>query len=498
MKCIKEWDEKYLILFILIFTLSYVQMPLYTSNQNTYLLHGVKDAGINFLQNDWQANTTDPFPLFTFLIAATIKYGAPAVIYIYQSVMVSIYIASILGIMIRANLIDKEKKILALFIFVIFTFVHSNIFELYSLKHGYSMLFQGGVASQYILGNIFQPSVFGVLILVSIYFFLSEKTYISILLLGFASIFHSTYILSDAVLTFTYMVVIYIRERNLQQAISIGFFSLLLVLYPLINYYLNFAPTSPEIASIAQNILINYRIPHHTIPSYWFGKDTIVKIALVTTALFLIRKNSLFPILFISYFSAFSLTLIQIITKSNFLALLFPWRLSVYLVPLSSMIIICYACNYIYKKTEKTKLINVIRVGSIALLLIMPIAGINQTHHYFSQAGTIEKTELVNYIISNKGEDDIYLIPIEWENFRLSTNAPIFVDRKSHPYKDTEIIEWYRRIKLAGEFYSYDYVEDVEYLKNEGITHIITSKPNSINNTELIYGNNKWYIYKII
>jgi hypothetical protein len=37
-------------------------------------------------------------------------------------------------------------------------------------------------------------------------------------------------------------------------------------------------------------------------------------------------------------------------------------------------------------------------------------------------------------------------IPIDLQRFRLATGVPIYVDFKSIPYKDVEVLEWHRRV----------------------------------------------------
>jgi len=42
-------------------------------------------------------------------------------------------------------------------------------------------------------------------------------------------------------------------------------------------------------------------------------------------------------------------------------------------------------------------------------------------------------------------------VPLNFEQFRIKSGRPIFVDWKSHPFKDTEVIEWRRRIEVANK-----------------------------------------------
>ena len=46
-----------------VFSLAYGQAPLYYSNQNQYFLHGLAQAGVGHLHEDWLANTVDPTPV---------------------------------------------------------------------------------------------------------------------------------------------------------------------------------------------------------------------------------------------------------------------------------------------------------------------------------------------------------------------------------------------------------------------------------------------------
>jgi hypothetical protein len=59
--------------------------------------------------------------------------------------------------------------------------------------------------------------------------------------------------------------------------------------------------------------------------------------------------------------------------------------------------------------------------------------------------------------------------------FRLATRQPIFVDFKSIPYRDVEVLEWYRRMQLVEAWYQLDRWTDTtrQAMEQEGITHLI-------------------------
>ena len=63
---------------------------------------------------------------------------------------------------------------------------------------------------------------------------------------------------------------------------------------------------------------------------------------------------------------------------------------------------------------------------------------------------------LLRYVDTHKQPPDVYVIPnhdSDFEKFRLDTGAPAFVNWKSHPYKDVEVIDWSRRNNLADRLY---------------------------------------------
>ena len=74
------------------------------------------------------------------------------------------------------------------------------------------------------------------------------------------------------------------------------------------------------------------------------------------------------------------------------------------------------------------------------------------------------------------------------ESFRLYTGKPIFVDHKSHPYKDVEVVEWKRRIDSQRKFYDSmknggtDYVDS--FLIKNKINFILTDNDAKLINTK--------------
>lgn len=468
-----------LLVLTAIFAISYAQSPLFTSNQNQYFLHGFAQAGVGNLNQDWLANTLDPTPVFSLLVEITERYtGIHLIYYLYYAILMGLYISSLLGI--TGNLFEIfESRSKMLIMIVLLIVIHSAGFRFFLsrlLGSNWAYLFEDGVADQRILGPVFQPSTFGVLLIFSLYLFLRRKPYLAILSLVIAATVHPTYILSAGVLTFTYMLVIFLEDRVPLPSLSVGAISLLFISPILYYVYTSFGGSTPGMTAQAQDILVNFRIPHHAVVANWFDLTAVVKIGLGFLAIFLSRKTRLFLILLVPTLVVICLTIIQVITGSNWLALLFPWRLSIFILPLSVTVILATLVIKIpdtpaFNAINSTQAILV--ASSIVLFLTMLIGGIRFKLDLDRKISQPDRS-IQEYINLNKSAGDTYLIPVKMQDFRLVAYAPAFIDFKSIPYKDSDVIEWYRRERLADRFYKTGDCKIVEELGTiDEVTHVI-------------------------
>lgn len=65
----------------LLFAGAYYQTPLFSKNQNTYLLNGLARAGYGNLSSDWLANQTDHIPLFSRIVSVVERLDAHGLFY---------------------------------------------------------------------------------------------------------------------------------------------------------------------------------------------------------------------------------------------------------------------------------------------------------------------------------------------------------------------------------------------------------------------------------
>ena len=117
----------------------------------------------------------------------------------------------------------------------------------------------------------------------------------------------------------------------------------LILILPITIYIIqNFLLLEKEIILEGQIIFLD-RIPHHALIDNWFSYKDVFSLLLYFTFLILMNKKNLFFIPFLIFgFLSLSLSLLQFFLESKSLALAFPWRSSVFLIPLSSMIIISF------------------------------------------------------------------------------------------------------------------------------------------------------------
>ena len=488
------------LLLALVFAISYSHKPLYNSNQNAYFLHGLADGGMGLLDQDWLSQTTDPYPVFSFIVKMTYRYLHESVFHFYYFILLGVYLYGILGIASHIyNINISITKFIVYFAAV--NLLHSTFFDRLITDD-----FTYGLAGQYLLGPMLQPSVFGVFMVLSICTFLRGKPFLAVLFTGIAVTFHPSLILCAAILTLTYMIIMLKDGKDIKKVLLVGITSLLTVLPVLFYTCYFFHPDSPETLKQVQNILMDYKMPCHAKPSHWFCLQDAFRTFIMIAALYIIRKKKVFLMFFLPFLIALLLTIAQIITGSKNLALLFPWRVSVFLIPISSCILLAEIISRYFRKNEHQRLKYEKKIKSVAItvILVITLFGGIMTIRGHIKAGKAADVPMMDFVSATKQSTNMYLIPTEMLKFRLYTEAPIFVDKNSHPYKDVEVIEWYKRMQLAEKFYQLnnDYPADVlkEIMADYEITHVvIKNSQQEIESKFLhkIYRDNYFAVYKI-
>jgi hypothetical protein len=456
----------------MLFGLAYAQSPLYTSNQNQYFLHGLAQAGVGHLAEDWLAGTADPTPVFSGLVALTARFLHPIVFYLYFLLLAAVYYHSLRRI--AAQFFNLEPSSIASGVFAGLLFVAHSAALRFALGRGiggiWEYAFDGGVAGQRLLGDVLQPSAFGAFLLLSIQQQLEGHSRRALVAAAVAATIHPTYLLSAAILTAAFAVDAVREKRGLRAALQTGGLALVLVL-PILTYVgRNFLPASSE----AQRILVGFRLPAHAVPAEWFDPTTIAKLGWIGLALYLARSTRLAGLMAVSLGIGVGLTLLQVGLNSDALALAFPWRISTILVPLATAVVAGAAAGWIATRVRGRTL----RVLVVLAIGFSVVSGAAATGLQALQRQAAPERAVLEFVKTTMTPGQVYLVPPRLQDFRLVTGAPIVADFKSIPYRGGELLDWYERNRLLGFFYR-DQISEIdcglldEFANLYGATHVV-------------------------
>lgn len=490
-------DRCWMLAALVAFAAAYGQAPIFYSNQNQYYLHGFARAGVGDLAHDWLANTADPTPIFSGFVALVATIARPWVFHLFHGALLMAYAAGMLGVYASLN---HGTRGWPMFL-AILTLLHAAGTRWLSyrlLGWDYPYYFQAGVAGQYTLGAMFQPSVFGVFLIVATALFFHGRLIWAGLAVAAAGTIHSTYVLPGAMLTCGFLAAL-LAERRFGDAIKLGAVTFAATLPIVVFVLLRFAPTSPDVFRQAQDIVANVRIPHHCRVDLWLDPIAAMQIVWIVFGIALAWDRRTAFTLGVPLLLSCGLTIAQAATGSDTLALLFPWRMSVILVPLATAIVAFRIARRLPDTTGA-------RAAAGAALALLAAAGLTIAIGRFAYTTIDEELPLYRFVREHSSAGDLYLIPtripnlakstrgsfssdfrplaikktdatiipIDLQRFRLMTGVPIYVDFKAIPYRDADVVEWMSRQKTAMDLYENLGDEDTSArLRDLGVTHVI-------------------------
>jgi len=203
------------------------------------------------------------------------------------------------------------------------------------------------------------------------------------------------------------------------------------------------------------------------------------------------------------------------------------------LMPVATAIILAMLANTIVRRLEQRPLGQwCLWGGCAAALAAVVLGGVAVNHWNLGYRTTEVEVAALEYVRDHKQSGDVYLlpvnipalhsgrwglpsttftepprpkdgnlIPIDLQGFRLFTGAPIYVDFKAIPYKDVEVLEWYRRVLKAHAWYEqHDWGQAVqEQLRQAGITHVVLPADRSAEGETLdqVHGDAHYRIYRV-
>ena len=486
--------------------LIYTQSPLYSSNQNQYFLHGMAQAGLGSLNEDWLANTNDPTPLFTQMVRWTfLIFRSPFWFYIFYAFLMGLYFWCLFGIVDNLFYI-RDSKLKSILTGTFILIAHSAALRFTignTLGENWRFLLDGGVAGQRLLGTVLQPSAFGVLLLAAIYLFMSDRPMWASTMAALAASIHPTYLFSAALLIAGFMLQTWLEEKCFTKGFRIGILALAIITPILIYIFINF--WGSEGMEKAQYILTEIRLPHHTMASQWLDITVYIKTFLVITALFALRRQKrIFIPLLVIFSGTVMLSTYQILTGSPFLALIFPWRPSALLVPIASSVLFAKMADWLTTTIIMTYEGKRIYLESFCylILVILCAAGIFHMKTAFDSMQIAKQRDMLEWVRENSKDGDRFLIPVNLETFRTATLRPAYVDYFAIPYSNSDVIQWYHRVLAANKFFNSGSCDELYHLRHDGrLNHIVTERASNqpvCQNLKIVYQDDYYIIYRSI
>ncbi len=408
----------------------------------------------------------------------------------------------------------------------LFTLTHAAISRWLSVELvgvDYPWYLQAGVAAQYLLGPGIQPSAFGVLLVFAVAAFAHGRPVLACTLAAGACWFHSTYLLPSGLLVCGFLVELTRQRRARTALVSAGV--AIVAVVPVIAYtFWRFDPLDPDAAQ-ALHILARVRIPHHCVVTRWFDLIAGLQLAWVALGLVLLGGTALRLPLLIATTAGVLLTAYQHETGSDRLALAFPWRISVLLVPVATATVL--AKVIVWKPPGKWG-----ERGALVGLFALVAGGVVVTACGLGYR-SVDEHELYDHIRATAKPEHVYLLPVQFpavgsgrgavsntfapparakpganqipvdlQRFRLATGARVYVDFKSVPYAAAEVEEWRRRMIWATDFYAKsvrDYQHYHDWMKREGITHVVVPRASGVfaSYLEEVYADDEYIVYRV-
>ena len=393
------------------------------------------------LARDWLLASPDPTPLFSAFIALLSLFNQPILFYATLAGLSGFFLWALWGIGMRAIGADASQSPRWRFFFATLLFVLATM-----PPNPLPDLFLDGVAGQYVLGDYLQPSTIGCLLVGSVWLAGEGRFVRSAALAAVAGAVHPTYLLGAGILTL-WLVWERLREKGPLHALALAGLSLVLVLPTLSILFASGVVAADPAAPEASRILAVERIPQHALVRHWFGPVSVCKLLWLGLAIWWVRGQPLGRLLLAMLGVALALTAAQVLTGSNRFALLFPWRMSVWLVPAATAIVFSGLAQR-WASGEGTA--SALTLAGVAMVLALLVALVDRTLSYAEVRHP--SVRLVREGLELHGVGEVLVQP-EWQSVRLNAPAPVYVDEKTHPYRSAAVLEWAQRLEAARAFY---------------------------------------------
>ncbi|MEO1503452.1 MAG: DUF6798 domain-containing protein [Pseudomonadota bacterium] len=452
------------------FFLLYQTQPLYFSNQNTKFLHGAAQAGLGLLSEDWQANTKNGLPLFTVYVEFALAAIGPIVFYLTQAALFGVFLCGLYAVARLAVAPGRHAAAFSALFIAIAALSH--------FKNGGGRLWEG-LAQQYLVAPMLEPQNFGVFFLISIALFFNRRPGAACWTAVLPVAMHPGYVVPGAMLLGGFLIAAYRHRDALPPPGLLASLALAGTVVGHAVFLANaFPATSPEAWARAAEIISQYRIPDHSNVTRFLDIDTAFKAAMVAGAVWLSWGRPLGTFIAVVGGLIFITSAAKEVLDSDELGLIAPWRASTYLVPTAFSVVLAHACLWAVRRySEGAATVRRRLTGAAAVLALFAVVATGEAlWEKWDRYVASEKDDYYHFVQTTAQSGEIYLTRVRDADFRMTTSTPQYVSWKTHPYQDSEVIEWFRRINTARQIFRNEDASCAELERlagEEGVTHLV-------------------------
>jgi hypothetical protein len=423
----------------------------FRSNQNTYLLHAVGPS-LPQLSDDWFLHTTDPFPVFTAvagLAGGTIGFAIESFVLTLAAFTGLYLIASTLLLAAPRTVRSAVPPLAVLLLSAACYLLPQTHVPVLSWVHAFH-----GLGGQYLMSvpSMFQPSDCGALMLlaagIGVWAATSRWRRPLWLVAGALAVgacaLHTAYLAPLAVALLAFAVADLVTCRTMRRfgwyaGVGAAAVAVVLATSPVARRSLTHGAGEP------QRYLAFERIPHHTLVSHWDPHDAFLAVIVIAGAGLTVRLTHAWWAAMVlgACLTVAAVTALTVeVTRNVALAMMFPWRITVFLVPIATLTGIVWLLRPIAERLQNVRAVLL----PVAACMSLVCLGIGT---YLTVNAPDPASQSPVRAVRAASPAGVGLIPLELENVRLNAPAAVYVDMKSHPYTPSDLAEWQRRIVAA-------------------------------------------------
>jgi hypothetical protein len=319
------------------------------------------------------------------------------------------------------------------------------------------------------------------LLLIGISAYTSGRVLAAALCFVLAPLFHPTYLISSQMMATAIVLLPANRTLGISPGKRLLFISIVFIALSIYAVWNMKTLTSgdPRIREEAHRILAEVRIHQHAVPSDWRLDKTLKFFIVGFAAAWFGRKRFLGQLLLVMLLVVAATVLWAVIDFNPTFAVIAPWRASVFLAPISWVILLATAAGFVMQAGRWDTLFSTDRLkrGILFFGLAGSLAGIAFTAFAYRQKATEDYYPISRFLEGYHQSGNQYLVPLDQMSIRLEAGVPVYATWRSHPTKDSEFLEWYKRTEAARLIYDNTSEKAQRELSalvgNRSVTHLL-------------------------